>query len=125
MTTKTATLVRNLGNPGRAAHFVEQRLYQLDPPMRAESWGDEPPRSYKYVVVSAADLTSYFSGPETYIFGSDSTGGIDSFSELDGSFQGALDHEQALQNAGYEVVDPNVIDAEYTVSSAQLEVEAS
>lgn len=44
-----------------------------------------------------------FSGPETYIFPADKTGEIVNWSELDGSFKGGLDHEQALVNAGFEV----------------------
>lgn len=53
-----------------------------------------------YVVVSAA--VAMFSGPETYIFGTDENGDRTDFGELPGSFRGALDHEAALKGAGYK-----------------------
>lgn len=95
--TKTAT---DLG-PVNPENNGDQRLYQLDPPLPGFAWNDEDAPQYEYVVVSAADVS--FSGPETYIFGSDKTGEIVSWSELDGSFKGDLDHGQALRNAGYVV----------------------
>lgn len=61
----------------------------------------EPLNGYSMVVVSASDVP--YSGPETYIFGADSAGEIDSWIELPGSFRGALDHVAALEAAGYEV----------------------
>ena len=72
-------------------------LYRLDPPMK-DSNGDET----EYVVTSAARVP--FSGPETYIFASDSGGNVSCWGELDGSFQGALDCDKALQDAGYQVI---------------------
>jgi len=96
--TKTATLISSV-NPEAMG---DQKLYRLDPPLSAYSWGDEEASAYGYVVVSA--VSAMFSGPETYIFGSDANGEITNWSELDGSFKGALDHEQALRNAGYEIV---------------------
>jgi hypothetical protein len=77
----------------------EARVYELDPPM------DDDPESWRYVIVSAVD--AMFSGPETYIFPAEKTGDVFTTAdmcELDGSFKGALDHEQALSNAGYEVL---------------------
>ena len=75
----------------------DQRLYRVDPPMTNYN-GDD----FAYVVVSAVNAT--YSGPETYIFGANETGDIIDWGELDGSFRGDLDHEEALRNAGYEVV---------------------
>ena len=80
---KTATHIKDLTNfRGFAA------LYHLN----------EPLDSFSYVVVSA--VNTYF-GPETYIFGSDENGQIDSWIELHGSYRGGLNHETALGNAGY------------------------
>ena len=55
-----------------------------------------------YVVVSEANIP--YSGPETYIFPADKDGEVLSWTELKGSFRGELNHERALQNAGYEVI---------------------
>lgn len=74
----------------------DARVYELDPPMLEET---------RYVIVSAVD--AMFTGPETYIFPAEKTGDVFDVAdmlELDGSFRGALDHEQALANAGYEVM---------------------
>lgn len=83
----------------------DARLYRLDPPVETErhSWTTEADvKHYEYVIVSAVNVM--FSGPETYIFGADSKGEIQSWSDLNGSFQGDLDHVRALKGAGYEVV---------------------
>lgn len=93
--TKTATLVRT--NLPHAAG--EQHLYRLDPPLR-EVTSDSMRGYHEYVVVSAVDV---FGRPETYIFPADSEGEITSWGELEGSFQGGWDHEQALRNAGYTI----------------------
>jgi len=53
--------------------------------------------SAHYVVTSA--VYAMFSGPETYVFPADDNGVITDWGELEGSFQGALDHERAI--AGY------------------------
>jgi len=57
---------------------------------------------YEYVIVSAAEVP--FSGPETYIFGSDKLGQISSWSELAGSYRGGMDHRKAIEGAGYTIV---------------------
>jgi hypothetical protein len=84
---------------------ADQKLYKLDPPMEYERYSDETEKYEKltteYVIVSAVMAT--FNGPETYIFPADANGNIITWGELDGSFTGALDHEQALRNAGYIV----------------------
>lgn len=97
---KTATLIDCPELVGRGTG--EMRLYKLSPAIKATSYGDDSEMEieYAYVVVSAA----YAMGmPETYIFPADSNGEILSWSELEGSFQGAFDHERALENAGYVV----------------------
>ena len=52
-----------------------------------------------HVIVSAVDVP--FSGHETYIFQCDETGVVLDWSEMPGSFRGALDHERALNGLGY------------------------
>lgn len=87
---KTATEIRDRRRTSGAG--AAHRLYRLS----------EPLEGFEYVVVSAN--TVMFSGPETYIFPADASGRIVDWGELDGSFRGDLDHEAALENAGYEVV---------------------
>ncbi len=89
----TATLIKKLESRGTG----DMRLFLVTPPM-----SDYDGNTYRYVVVSATVVP--FSGPETYIFGSDAEGEISNWLELDGSFRGGLNHEQALRGAGYEVV---------------------
>ena len=88
---KTATLIRTLKSRTTSVSAVTQRLYRLNPPLENK----------RFVVVSAANVL--FSGPETYIFAANQKGTITNWSEMTGSFRGALDHERALRNAGYEV----------------------
>jgi len=90
---RTARFVKNLdGFKGEA------RLYELTPPLQGE-WDKR--KKARFVVVSA--INAMFSGPETFIFKADKTGEVLDWGELSGSFKGALDHEQALNNAGYKV----------------------
>lgn len=82
---KTATKVKDLdGFTGMAA------LYKLS----------EPLGSYEYVIASA---TTVLGIDETYLFGSDETGKVLSWSELGGSIRRVYDHQIALNHAGYEV----------------------
>lgn len=78
-----------------------QSLYQLSPPLEAKDWDDNVKDVHEYVVVSAVNAMD--TGAETYIFPADSEGKITDWLELDGSFKGALDHAEALANAGYEI----------------------
>lgn len=94
----TATFVRNLDEEWHG----NARLYRLNPPLAEEDGEDS--YVYEYVVVSA--VVAMFSGPETYIFGSDENGQNVNYSELPGSFRGSLDHEAALAGAGYVVITP-------------------
>lgn len=67
-------------------------LYELDPPLEGS----------KYVVVSA--VLVLFTGPETYIFKSDERGNVEDWTELPGSFRGDTNHQEALRNAGYQII---------------------
>lgn len=88
---KTATGIKWLkGWKGKA------RLYRLSVPMI-----DDDGDSHEWVIVSA--VIAPFSEAETYIFPATPEGKPVCFSELPGSFRGGLDHETALNLAGYEV----------------------
>ena len=79
----------------------DARAYELDPPLTY----DDGRHSTSLVIVSAAYVP--YSGPETYIFAAKRVGDVvdvADWMELPGSFRGGLDHEAALENAGYEVV---------------------
>lgn len=86
-----------------------KRLFRLDPPLRQRDWfadEDDAFTEHEIVVVSAAIA---FGSPETYIFPADRSGEITDFGELDGSFRGSLDHEEALRNAGYDRIEDEVV----------------
>lgn len=94
---KIARFIKNLP---RISSCVDQKLYELDPPIlnHMES------TSYKYVIVSASSRFT----PETFIFGAIYEDGkerfvVDNWGDLPGSSQGTLSHEEALNNAGYTV----------------------
>lgn len=91
---------------GEPAHEMrgDARLYKLDPPMQYQDDLDDEIMVIEYVVVSGAFAP--FSGLETFIFPSDPKGNISDWGELPGSFQGFIDHEQALAGAGYQVALP-------------------
>jgi len=93
---KIATFVRDLsGFTGSA------KLYHVSPPIEQKDWDGEVEAVHSHVVVSAT--VALFSGPETYIFPANEDGQVVDWGELDGSFQGDLDHEAALRGAGYEI----------------------
>lgn len=77
----------------------DARLYRVEPGMAYIARGDEELFS-NYVVVSGVDD---FYVCETYIFPADERGNVLDWGELPGSFQGYVDHEEALNCAGYEV----------------------
>ena len=88
----------------------------------AELFRMEPPHEgHEYVVVSAVkpkptgmpeiDNIPGLLDPEKYIFGADAAGVVVDWSDLPGSFRGAMDIPQALRNAGYEVADARLIAA--------------
>ena len=93
---KKATFIRDLdGFTGSA------KLYKLDPPIKEYDFEDDIKAEHEYVVVSATNVP--YSGDETYIFPSDKDGKVKSWGELEGSFRGEKDHDQALRYAGYKV----------------------
>jgi hypothetical protein len=77
----------------------EARHYRLDPPI--EDRDNET--THEYVVVSAT--YAMFTGPETYIFPADKKAKVTDWGELEGSFRGGIDHNKALDNAGYRVAE--------------------
>ncbi len=80
--------------------YGDARLYHVDGFIDYTDSNDRKLMT-RYIIVSAAIVPS--SGPETFIFPADSDGNVLSFDELEGSFKGDLDHEQALAYAGYDV----------------------
>jgi hypothetical protein len=89
--------------------LLDQSLYRLSAPIvyaHRDEDGVEEARETSYVVVSAShkqwlqadgvkDLVH-----ETYIFAADADGDVLSWSELEGSEQGVLDHEHVLRSFG-------------------------
>ena len=67
----------------------EAKLWELNRRVTIESG-----MKTRFVVTSAVCA---YSGPETYIFPTDSKGEVTSWGELPGSFQGGLDHEEAIK----------------------------
>ena len=84
----------------------DARAYEVNPPMEYHNLGSLDDVAYtQYVIVSAVWVE--YTGPETYIFPACKKGDeivAINHLELDGSFRGDIDHEQALANAGYEVI---------------------
>lgn len=71
-------------------------LYELEPPHLKDD--GEPTR---FVIVSS--ITAHYSGPETYIYESNESGEMVCWEEMRGSCRGTLEHEDALNNMGYEL----------------------
>ena len=76
---------------------AEQKCYRL-----SESIKVDDGKETNYVIVSAVVA---YSGPETYIFPSNELGEITDYGELEGSFRGALNHEQALKGLGVTEIE--------------------
>lgn len=104
--TATATILYEFDS-GRGQVAVAR----LDPPLRSDEW-DDTARLHPYVAVSA--VVAPFTGPETYIFPARADAVarrskvidklVTDSGELDGSFRGGLDPDEALRRAGYEVL---------------------
>jgi len=77
----------------------DQRLYRMNPPLDGYEGYESGP--HEYVVASAVCV---FDEPETYLFPADKDGNVTSWGELPGSLNGTLQHEDAIAEAGYEVV---------------------
>ena len=86
----------------------EMRLYKLSVPQPYGRclWDEDVEKTYtEYVMVSAIYVAFDTGRPETYIFPADKDGKIMGWGEMDGSFQGGYNHERALRNAGFKVVE--------------------
>ena len=70
-------------------------LYRMDPPMRF-TWA-----CYDHAIVLAQHDHI---GPHTLVLGADADANILSLGDLPGSYDGGMDHVEALRRAGYEVV---------------------
>ena len=83
---------------------AKQRLYRMIPPVTYEKFNGGHFQTFEtdFVLVSAVDSSDH--GPETYIFPADRGGMVLSWTELDGSFVGDMDHGQAMTNAGYKII---------------------
>ena len=90
---KIATPILNDRRGCTAWGRVHQKFFRLSEPLSDAS----------YVCVSALDFAQDTQEPETSIFSCDAAGNIAFAERLPGSFRGAMDHEQALRNAGYVV----------------------
>jgi hypothetical protein len=97
----TATFIKQKNGTG------EGKVYRLDPPIEIKDY-DVELGGYKVIGTSehvwVSATVAMFSGPETYIFPSDENGEVTDWGELEGSYRGGLDHEEALRGAGYTVV---------------------
>lgn len=76
----------------------DARLYKVTPPVpyKRDGYSIKHKQHSSYIVISA--VVVMFSDSETYIFPSDKNGEILDWGELPGSFQGNLDHQQAIDN---------------------------
>lgn len=72
------------------------RLYALSEPVEFDSL------SVEYVVISAV-VAQDSNEPETYIFPADTEGNVLSWLEMPGSFKGGLNHEKAIEEAGWKL----------------------
>jgi hypothetical protein len=79
----------------------DARLYEVSPKIPYDYDYDKEKflKSAGHIIVSAVDVM--YSGPETYIFPSDKNGKILNWTELNGSFQGSLNHLKAIENMDY------------------------
>jgi hypothetical protein len=89
--TKVNTKVATLIGPAKGNWTGTAKHYRCDPPLEG----------HEFVVASAT--VAMYSGPETYIFPADAEGRVTGWGELEGSYRGGMDHDEALVNAGYEV----------------------
>ena len=78
-------------------------LYKLDKTLEySEEWDDEV-FSYDYIVISGVKMRSDLmaglagNGQETFIFPANEDGEVINWAELPGSFQGHVNHEEALE----------------------------
>ena len=93
---KKATFVKQA--TGMSGHA---EVYEVDPPIKGYSWGEESTPEYGTVVVSSVSGIA----TECYIFAWDiENDEVESWSELKGSRKGAVMPKELLQELGYEIV---------------------
>lgn len=91
---KTATLIGSF-DEGLNKN-VKQSLYKMKPPHNG----------YEYVIASSLfEVVGRHQLNETYLFGADEEGKILDWCELEGSMKGTQSHAEALNEAGYCVID--------------------
>ena len=93
-------------SPKFAGHAVVYRLSAFVPYGYDRREKPFPPRT-RYIVASAANVP--YDGPETYLFPCDAEGNVLDWGELPGSTRGTLDHNRAIQEAGYKLVAPATV----------------
>lgn len=100
---KKATYLKTV----KAGFGITQKLYRLDPPLEESSFlNDKVVTSHQHVIVSAAKHgEGMFQIHETYIFPASAEGEVTGWGELPGSIKGTTSHEEALREAGYEVIE--------------------
>lgn len=78
---------------------VRRGVYQLEKPLVTE---DDCRDGFDHVLISAV---RHEYAHETYIFPCDPDGDVISWSELDGSYTGGTDHQEAIDGAGWTLVE--------------------
>ena len=94
---KTATFIKNVNHNQQLFKLSESIPYDFD--YETDKYKSET----NYIITSA--VVALVSGPETYIFPAGENGEILDWGELEGSYRGGLDHRQALENGGWDVVN--------------------
>lgn len=77
-------------------------LYRVDPPMEYYDGRTDESRARAAFVVASAVVAPY-TGPETYIFPTTEDGSPINYQELEGSYRGGLEPDEAIRNAGYRI----------------------
>lgn len=80
---------------------VDKRLYKLSEQVQYLYGYDD--LKTEFIVVSGCYIKA-IDREETYIFASDKTGKITCWAEMDGSFNGGIDHEKAINDLGFSLV---------------------
>ena len=93
---------------------VAYKVKDVSDKFKGEAWlykvsdvVEEDGASSEYIVSSAVEGPNFFGGfiCETYLFLSDSDGNVLRWGELEGSFKGGMDCDQAIKRAGYEIIE--------------------
>lgn len=83
----------------------EAWLFRMEPPHEGHEHVAVSAVTPKPTGITEIDRFPGLLDPETYIFGADPEGVVVSWTELPGSFRGAMDIPRALREAGYEVTE--------------------